>query len=58
MLDAVSKYKSPKSKLVDGAVPLTLYLWPNSFTEPMLVATVPILFAPNKSVPTASTWLM
>jgi hypothetical protein len=54
----VSKYKSPKSKEVDGAVPDTLYLLAKSFTVLILEATVPILFEPNKSVPTASTWLM
>ena len=57
-MEAVSKYKSPTSNEVDGAEADTLYLLAKSFTEFMLVATVPILFEPNKSVPTASTWLM
>jgi hypothetical protein len=40
VFEVVSKYKSPKSKLVVGAVALTLYLAEKSFTEPILVATV------------------
>ena len=60
MFVAVSKYKSPKSKLVDGAEALTLYLSPNSFTVPMLEPTVltlpidpPTKFTLTISVPTA-----
>ena len=58
-----SNHKSPTSKLVAGAVADTLYLAAKSLTDPilldtsctnaMLVATVPIVFDPAKSVPTA-----